>query len=124
MNKGKFVTDQTSLFGKEGREGNRVAVLLPVPFAGPLDYSVPDGWEIPCAGQIVMVPLAGRKLYGVVWLCKPEGRLDFKKLKPLEEMVDMPALSDSIMKFVDWVSAYTLSPQGMVLKMVLPEKSH
>ena len=113
------MTDQTSFLSQESKGGNRVAVLLPVPFAGPLDYAVSDDWEVPSAGQIVMVPLAGRKLYGVVWSCKPEGRLDFKKLKPLEEIVDMPALSDSMMKFVDWVAAYTLSPQGMVLKMVL-----
>lgn len=120
------MSDQTSFLSTESTKskgGNRVAVLLPVPFAGPLDYAVPDGWEVPCQGQIVMVPLAGRKLYGVVWSCEPEGRLDFKKLKPLEEIVDMPVLSDSMMKFVDWVAAYTLSPQGMVLKMVLSTPS-
>ena len=113
------MTDQTSFLNQESKESNRVAILLPVPFAGPLDYAVPDGWDTPHVGKIVMVPLAGRKLYGVVWPCKPEGRLDFKKLKPIEEMVDLPALTDSIMKFIDWVAAYTLSPQGMVLKMVL-----
>lgn len=118
-NKGKFVVDQTSFFEEEKHEGKRVAVLLPVSFAGPLDYAVPEGWRMPCAGQIVMVPLSGRTVYGVVWPVKPEGRLDFKKLKPLSQLMDIPPLSDSIMKFIDWVAAYTLSPQGMVMKMVL-----
>ncbi len=44
----------------------RVRVLLPYPFAGPLDYAVPDGMS-PEPGDLVVVPLNRRPEVGVVW---------------------------------------------------------
>ncbi len=32
---------------------------------------------------------------------------------------DAPALSDRMRRFVDWVAAYTMTPPGSVLRMVL-----
>ncbi len=42
-----------------------------------------------------------------------------KKLKNVDLKFDCPPLSGELMQFVDWVAGYTLSPPGMVLRMVL-----
>ncbi|HVC63110.1 MAG TPA: primosomal protein N' [Acetobacteraceae bacterium] len=44
----------------------RVQVLLPYPFPGPFDYSVPPDCD-PRPGDIVLVPLNRRQELGVVW---------------------------------------------------------
>lgn len=108
--------------GKVGKsDGTRVSVLLPLPLAGPLDYAVPDFLEGRLdPGVIVLVPLSGRTATGVVWPGKTSGKvLPFKKLKPVEEIVDAPAFREDLIRFVDWVAAYTLSSQGAVLRMCL-----
>ena len=104
-------------------EGVRVKILLPLPFAGPLDYSLPVNMAKPVAGSLVRVPLSGRKVIGVVWDGKTteNGKvIAFKKLKAIETVLDLPPLAKDLRRFVDWVSAYTLSPQGAVLRMCLP----
>ena len=102
--------------------GARVKLLLPVPLAGPLDYRLPDDMAMPAAGTIVRAPLSGRSVVGVVWdgkTCEGGKKLAYAKLKPIEEVLDLPPLADDLRRFVDWVSAYTLSPQGAVLRMCL-----
>lgn len=102
-------------------DGARVGVLLPLPLAGPLDYRVPDDLAdrlVP--GVVVEVPLSGRKTIGVVWPGGGRGKkLPIKKLKPVERIIDVPPFGEDLMRFVDWVSAYTLSSQGAVLRMCL-----
>lgn len=109
----------------EVADGPRVSVLLPLPLAGPLDYQAPDdllGRLV--VGTFVEVPISGRKTIGVVWpqaaSGKPSGKiLPFKKLKPVARVIDVPPLQDDLMRFVDWVAAYTLSSQGAVLRMCM-----
>jgi len=104
-------------------EGVRVKVLLPLPLAGPLDYRlVGDEAKLPLPGTLVRVPLAGRSVIGVVWDGKTtEGGKSFayNKLKPIEEVLDIPPFTEDLRRFIDWVSAYTLAPQGAVLRMSL-----
>ena len=38
--------------------------------------------------------------------------------------LDIPPLKPELRKFVEWVSGYTLSPPGMVLRMVLRMGEH
>ena len=99
--------------------GARVSVLLPLPLAGPLDYRVPDDLKDRLEpGVVVEVPLSGRKAIGVVWPTKGGGKtFPLSKLKPVERIIDVPPFRDDLMRFVDWVSAYTLSSQGAVLRM-------
>ncbi|SDE08560.1 primosomal protein N' [Kordiimonas lacus] len=105
--------------------GARVQVLLPLPLAGPLDYRVPDGMANQLEpGAVVEVPLSGRKAIGVVWPKNTSGKasgktLPLKKLKPVERIIDVPPFGTDLTRFVDWVSAYTLSSQGAVLRMCL-----
>ncbi len=98
----------------------RVPVLLPYPFAGPLDYAAsPEG--VPPPGTIVRVPLRRREVLGVVWDkpgVAPEAPADVA-LRPLVVLADMPPLPDDLRALIDWVAAYTLAPAGEVLAMAL-----
>jgi len=107
---------------EEVEDTQRVKVLLPLPLAGPLDYRLPANCERPVPGTLVEVPLSGRTVLGVVWdgpTVKTGKIVSFKKLKPIERFVEIPPLSKDLRRFVDWVSAYTLSNLGTVLRMCL-----
>ena len=71
------------------------------------------------------MPLGAREATGVVWAENPtpNPRLD-NRLKDVEEKLDIPPLKPELRKFVDWVSDYTLSPRGMVLRMCLRMGEH
>ena len=104
-----------SAVGHSAKISGRVAVMLPVPVDGPLDYICADPVAV---GSFVRVEMGRRTLVGVVW---GEGLGDFdeKKLKSITEILDLPPLSDEHRDFINWVAAYTISPPGMVLKMTL-----
>jgi primosomal protein N' (replication factor Y) len=101
----------------EYEAGSRVAVLLPLPLAGPYDYLVgaEDAYSV---GDIIDVPLGARRATGVVWGAGA-GDVDARKLREIYGRRDVPALSPALIQLVDWVSRYTLYPQGAVLRMVL-----
>ena len=101
----------------ESRSRRTVPVLVPVPTERPYSYAVPDGMA-PVPGSIVRVPLGPRQVAGVVWDGETDS-VDATKLKPIAALFDCPPLSADMRRFVDWVSAYTLSAPGMVARMVL-----
>ena len=39
------------------------------------------------------------------------------------DRLDVPALNDELMAFVDWVAAYTMTPPGAVLRLVMRSTS-
>ncbi|WP_457939645.1 primosomal protein N' [Mesorhizobium sp. 10J20-29] len=92
-------------------------VLVPMPAPRPYTYAVPDGMTV-VPGSIVRVPLGPREVAGVVWDSAADA-VDPKKLRPISEAFDCPPIDRDMRRFVDWVSAYTLSPPGMVAKMLL-----
>lgn len=97
----------------------QIEVLLPKPFAHGFDYAVADDLKI-SQGAWVKVPFGKQALFGVAWGAGRQ-EIDPQKLKPIAGTVDeLPLLSDAFRGFIDWVSAYTLAPKGMVLKMVMP----
>jgi len=99
------------------RPGQRVAVLLPLPLAGPYDYVVgPE--QCLGLGDFVRVPLGKRQMIGVVWGLG-EGSVDKAKCRAVLEKLAVPPLPDASRALVDWVAAYTLSAQGAVLKMAM-----
>ena len=57
---------------------------------------------------------------GVVWAenPNPNPRLH-NRLKDVDAKLDVPPLKAELRPFVDWVSDYTLSSRGMVLRMAL-----
>ncbi len=94
-----------------------VPVLVPMPADRPYSYAVPEG-ETAVAGAIVRVPLGPREVAGVVWDGAAEA-VDARKLRPISQIFDCPPIDEPTRRFVDWVAAYTLSPPGMVARMLL-----
>ncbi len=102
---------------RDSRATDSVPVLVPVPADRPYSYAVPAGMEVR-PGSIVRVPLGPRQVAGLVWDGPCEG-IDASRLRPIVEVFDCPPIGPEIRRFVDWVAAYTLSPPGMVARMVL-----
>ena len=94
-----------------------VPVLVPMPAERPYTYAVPDGMTV-VPGSIVRVPLGPREVAGIVWDSSTE-TVDPKKLRPISEVFDCPVIDKDMRRFVDWISAYTLSAPGMVARMLL-----
>ncbi len=98
------------------------SVLIPLPLAGPYDYVVPEG--LGCElGSIVEVPLGPRTVTGVVWDLHdedwaPDG-ISLDRLKPIAACLEAAPLPPVLLRFVDWVAAYTVTPPGSVLRLVL-----
>ncbi|MDG1995503.1 MAG: primosomal protein N' [Emcibacteraceae bacterium] len=98
---------------------HRIQVLLPLPLSGVLDYLMPEEMNLGL-GDFVTVPLPGREMQGVVWSINPENNdIPIEKLKSVIRKAELPPLPESLIKFVEWVAHYTLSPAGSVLKMAL-----
>ena len=95
-----------------------VPVLVPLPVPGAYSYAVPDGMHVE-PGSVVQVPVGPRQHIGVVWDGENDDKLDPKKLRPITLAFDCPPLSKEMRDFVDWVSAYTLSPPGLVARMAI-----
>ena len=92
-------------------------MLLPLPAQRPYSYLVPDGATV-APGSVVRVPLGPRLVSGVVWDTATDP-VDARKLKGIDHVFDCPPLTEDMRRFVDWVSDYTLSPPGLVARMVL-----
>src|SRR5437762_4959941 len=96
-----------------------VDVLVPVALNQAYSYRVPRGMELK-PGDVVSVPLGPREVVAVVWAdnANPDPRLH-NRLKDVGEKLDVPPLKPELRSLVDWVSNYTLSARGMVLRMSL-----
>ncbi|WP_417816285.1 primosomal protein N' [Thalassospira alkalitolerans] len=97
--------------------GETISVLPPLPLAGPYDYLVPEGLNVQ-PGDFVEIPLGRQTQRGVVW-GKAKGDVDPAKLREIYGVLQVPPMAEVTRKFIDWVSAYTMSPQGAVLRMAM-----
>ena len=94
-----------------------VAVMVGVAVEGPYSYRVPPGMAVE-RGSIVAVPLGPRLTLGVVWGA-PKDMVAHNRLKDIAHAYTVPALSEELLKTVDWVARYTLATPGLVLRSVL-----
>lgn len=103
----------------------RVPVLLPVALDQSYDYLLPEACEgieqgiEP--GRFVIVPFGQQARIGVVW-DRPIGDLNpvaEAKLKAIDTVLDVPALPALSLAFAEWIARYTLSPLGMVVRMMM-----
>ena len=92
-----------------------VAIMLPMPFDGPLDYAVPDGMLVQ-PGDFVAVEIGARKAVGVVW-GDGEGQIEPSRLKPIIVKLDVPAMRNRMRRFLDRAAEYTMNPPGMMLRL-------
>ncbi len=92
-------------------------VLVPMPAERAYTYAVPEGMLV-VPGSIVRVPLGPRLVAGVVWDGAVE-RVEAKKLRPIDHVFDCPPIDHDMRRFVDWIAQYTLTPPGLVARMLL-----
>ncbi|MHA6258653.1 primosomal protein N' [Sporosarcina sp. CAU 1771] len=92
------------------------------PIDRPFDYVVPQSMvSIIEAGIRVKVPFGPRKVLGYVTKLKNESELDIKKLKPIDELIDLePVLSRELLELASWLSVQTLSYEIDALQVMLP----
>lgn len=102
---------------KDSGTSRVIPVMVPMPAERPYSYAVPEGMAV-APGSIVRVPLGPRQVAGIAW-DGDGGTVDPKKLRPIEAVFDCPPISEEMRRFVEWISAYTLSPPGMVARMLL-----
>lgn len=99
----------------------RVKILIPLPLAGPYDYLADPALGLG-RGDVVEVPLGNRLSVGVVWDADPLSAPDqpaAAKLKAVCRRYPAPPIPEPVLRLVDWVAGYTLSPPGAVLRMAL-----
>lgn len=94
-----------------------VPVLVPMPAERAYSYALPPGMDA-LPGSIVRVPLGPRQVAGVVWDA-PVETIEARRLRFVEEVFDCPPFDATMRRFVDWVAAYTLTPPGLVARMLL-----
>jgi primosomal protein N' (replication factor Y) (superfamily II helicase) len=91
-------------------------IVAPVAIDTAYSYRVPAGLDL-APGDIVDIPLGTRQTTGVVWSVRETPSAS--NLKTVTAKRDLPRLKPELLKFVDWVSRWTLSPRGMVLRMAI-----
>ncbi len=98
---------------------NRLRVLLPLPLSGAFDYACPESLAKPDAGAFVRVPFGNRTMTGVVWDSGAPSGVDESRIKNISGACNLPPMTESNRRLIDWVADYTLSASGAVLKMAM-----
>jgi primosomal protein N' (replication factor Y) len=98
----------------------RVPVLLPVALDQTYDYLAPDGVAA-APGAFVVVPFGPQNRIGVVWdrALGSDKPVDEKKMKSVIACLDVPPLPEISLRFAEWIARYTISPLGMVVRMMM-----
>ncbi|MBE1553515.1 primosomal protein N' [Sporosarcina limicola] len=92
------------------------------PIDRPFDYLVPASMAMVIeSGSRVKVPFGPRKVLGYVTALKEESDLEFGKLKPIVELIDLePAISEELLDLSKWLATQTLSYEIDALQVMLP----
>ena len=98
-----------------------IEVLLPLPLDRVYTYRVPEHLSLQ-KGNFINVSFGGRSATGIVWKIL-EKRPDFDTIKDVSDVLALSPLSEALCDLIDWVSRYTLSPKGSVLKLAMGEAS-
>jgi len=100
----------------------KVPVLLPNVFNFPFTYNS-GHLENLKPGDIVMVPFGKFNEIGVVW-DKIHPSVKIFKLRNIEKKLDNFKINKNLISYINWFSAYNLTPKGKVLKMCLGDKKN
>ena len=96
-------------------------VLLPLPFNDVFDYQFDENLDI---GQLVKVSFGRDVMVGVIWKIGKSAQIDIKKIKKISQVLDLPKLTPTMIAFIKKTAEYNMAPLGMVLKMVLGQKTN
>ena len=94
------------------------SVVIPIPSKdkSTFDYLYDETKELPI-GQVVKVPFGSKKnLWGVI--NKTQSAIPKMKLKFIIDVNQNFVLSQKMLDFIDWVSEWTMSSKGNILKLV------
>lgn len=91
-----------------------ITVMTPdMPLRG-LDYLAPaSGCRL---GDFVLVPLGKRQVPGVVWGPGTSG-LPAARLRPVEAVLDLPPMRESLRRFIERAADYTMTPLPAMLRL-------
>ncbi len=98
----------------------KVSILIPNIFNHPFTYQ--NKSTKLAKGDFVKVPFGSSLVIGVVWDYFEETNKNFK-MKSVVEVLDVPRMKSSMIKFVNWFSLYNLVPLGMSLRLVMFNKT-
>ncbi|NCB49373.1 MAG: primosomal protein N' [Alphaproteobacteria bacterium] len=104
---------------KASMSSYKISVLFPSPLES-FDYVSSE--KIP-EGSFVLVPFGRTLKRGVVWPFPSKKSSFSKALKSVQEVLPLPLLPLSLLKFIKWVAQYTSSPTGAVLALCLSPSS-
>ena len=103
----------------------RIPVVLAVALDQSYDYLVPEDLEVE-PGCFVLVPFGPQSRIGVVWdtpVGAPGSEVAPKKLKTVASRIEVPPLPLLSLRFAEWIARYTLSPLGMVVRMMMSART-
>ena len=98
----------------------KVSILIPNIFNHPFTYQIKSKKLV--KGDFVKVPFGPSLVTGVVWDYFEETNKNFK-MRSVVEVIDVPRMKSSMIKFVNWFSLYNLVPLGMSLRLVMFNKT-
>ena len=98
----------------------KVSILIPNIFNHPFTYQNKSTKLV--KGDFVKVPFGPSLVTGVVWDYFEVTNKNFK-MKSVAEVLDVPRMKSSMIKFVNWFSLYNLVPLGMSLRLVMFNKT-
>ena len=107
---------QQSIFADESAGLRAADIVAPVAVDTAYSYRVPEGMVL-SPGDIVDIPLGNRETTGVVWAVRDTRSAS--NLKTVIARRDLPPLKADLLRFIDWIARWTLSPRGMVLRMAI-----
>lgn len=102
----------------------RYDILLPIPHDALYTYTCVHAVE---TGSIVEVSFGKQTLSGVVWNETDPNYHPTFQLKPILHVWELPVLSESTRKLIDWSAQYYMTTRGICLKMTLtglPERDY
>lgn len=101
------------------------SIAIPAPIHTVFTYIVPDGMIL-SAGSRVAVTFRKRKTVGI---CidvtdKHPKHIDTVKLKNIDAVLDdtRPAVTENVLKLIQWISSYYCAPIGEVMRAALPAR--
>jgi primosomal protein N' (replication factor Y) len=96
------------------------SVLLPLKLDKTFYYKIPQGREA-FIGQLVEVNFHYRIYQGVIVELHPADKSELE-LKTINQLFNLPPLSAELLSFIKWVADYTITPQGLIFKMLCSVK--
>lgn len=71
-------------------------------------------------GTYVKISFGRQEIVGVIWDDTGDISLPLNKIKAIGEVYDAPPLSVEMISYIEKVAQWTMTPRGLILKMVIP----